>query len=519
MLAAALLSTMVVASAAFVGFDASAREASVEPSAQAADAADPMELDLATLEAARVEPQREAVPRSEGLDGPSAVGADVRATIVLRGELGDAHQLGRELDIRVQPWWRSHGELAAHSAGVGVQWGEFDDGANSAFERIDVRNVDVRNVEQVREVLIADGEPGLGVSAHPDGSFERDVTSLFLGARGVPDGLVLTVQHKNFLPMSRWIESVSNAAPLDAARLEREVRYEITFYERLQPVCLLSGLAVCFDSDCKARVEVWALDGDKPGGLRGEASTSSAAREYEIAVEPGHRYAVVACADGYLPRTVIVHTLDALNLHVEPLVLDHGARFSGRIDLARHTFGGEVWLYLSREKPVLSREPRYGRDALIWTGREFAPSVDGVRSHDGGAFEFAGFALGRYELRVGIDREWWTEMDPVFYVDVPARDVVLPAPLARVELQIEQGDEPLASRAIRLEGLGRSSASRAHLRTDRDGRAEAWLLQGEPYMVFVPMPSGPEWSYGKVVPWNTSALTEHIRMSAWRGRK
>jgi hypothetical protein len=439
----------------------------------------------------------------------------VRAHVVVRGELRGARGRGEELELRLFAYdLRELAEVAALEqdprlpGAVPGSWPRPGGGP----ERVDLAPA----FHQARRLV---DEIGVSALAGREGAFARDVTDLVASARELPDGLLLTVRHENFRPVDLWIPLEERGRALDRERLSEAGEIELRVQVELDAVCLLRGEAWCFDAEGEVQVEVWSLAGGVPSALVGAARAGAAAnggeRRWAVAVPPGGRYAVVALAEGYLPQTVIVPTWDQLDLWLGSIVLDRGVAIRGALDVARHSFGSSVALFLAREGPVI-RRGRHGPHDLVWTGSSFEPEVQATRRTDGGRFEFTGLVPGAYRLRMGIDREWWTEMDPVIDLRAPAEALWIEAPLARVTLAIEQDGAPVAGRRIVLAGVGRSGGS-AELVTDAAGRAEAWLFPGEPYVVHVSRPQGADWSYGKVVPWERRDVVERIVMGPSRG--
>jgi hypothetical protein len=247
---------------------------------------------------------------------------------------------------------------------------------------------------------------------------------------------------------------------------------------------------------------------------RGPRARAAADGTFTLSVRPNASYAVVALADGWLPRTATVYVQDPLGQWIGTLVLDQGVRVQGSISAGRHAFGAAPQLYLSREDPVLRRD-LYGPSGLVWNGSVFLPEMQPVSWRGDGTFDFGGLVPGTYELRFGIDRDWWTVADPVIRVSAPSAALSITPPLARVTLEVTEHGAPARNRAIRLTGMGRN-AGRAEIETDRWGRAEYWLFPGEPYVVDVPRPGGADWSYGKVVPWSGGEVLEQIAMGPSR---
>jgi hypothetical protein len=205
-----------------------------------------------------------------------------------------------------------------------------------------------------------------------------------------------------------------------------------------------------------------------------------------------------------------VFTWDSLDLVLAPIVLNHGERLSGHVDLSRHTLGSGAILTLSRMNPVL-RGDLIGNNGFVWFGNAFHPESQQVQVDGSGQFAFEGLTPGTWELRVGIARAECTEMDPVLYVSVPNEGVVLDAPLTHIALEIEQGRHPVDRRPFRVLNHSGSKA----MVTDRFGRADLWLFRGEPYRVAVSQERGDDWVYGKLAPWYSVEFTERISMTGW----
>lgn len=453
---------------------------------------------------------------------PTAATPALRAPVMLRGALHGSRRRGAELEIRIYPRFDESVEASwieeAHAAfdespfampfaGASVDLSELD-----ALEELNQRR------EQMRlrdfDLLASAGRGPLGVTAHADaeGRFERDLSSLLDDSRGAPLGFDLTIRHPNFAPITAFVALQERGAPVSAVRWTNPQPIVLEFRSVLDPRCLVRGVASCFDGPCSLRVEAWHLLNDRPAAMAAETTVNVSDGTFEISVPIDGRFAISVFAEGYVPQTRTIFTYDELDLWLGVITLNRGFTFAGRVDLSRHTFGGRTWVYLSRENPVLRREV-LGRHGNLWIRGNFEPETSAVQTDEEGRFEITGLAEGAYEMRVGIDRNWWTQMDPVVFVRVPDENAFVKPLLAHIGVELEQGGQPAVRRALRVSGVGRSSSSSADLVSDRFGRADLWLFPGEPYLVHVAQEHGSPWVYGKVVPWTQLEVSEQISMS------
>lgn len=422
-----------------------------------------------------------------------------RSSVVVSGTLLGARSRAPEFEIRIYPRFERASAPTPSSAPFEFEALTSTSSGSAALER---------------SPWISDDLLGFSACARPDGTFERDVSEALGDARELPLGFDVQLLHRNFEPAAVFVPLAEGGRALDGERLARGDRIVLAFSCSVQPICRVVGSATRFDSEGRVQVEVWKLAGETPVALVAEAQVERAEQLFELALPIDGRFAVVAFSEGYLPQTRTLYTFDELEVALAPFVLDRGQRFAGRVDLTRHSLGASTWVYLSREHPVL-RKDRMGRHGFLWSPSGFEAESQAVRTDDQGRFVFAGLAPGNYELRLGIDREWWTEMDPVELVQVPSEGVVIRPRLAHVELRIDQAGELVDRRGVTLTGVGRGSSSgRADLATDHRGRADLWLFPGEPYLVHVAQPCGTPWVYGKVVSWSRLESVESISMCA-----
>jgi hypothetical protein len=439
----------------------------------------------------------------------------VHARVFLRGRLHDSRGLAPDIDLRIRPTFP-------------------DDDASTEVIPNDVRAAPVPKVRALGQLAtgISEGtfsaelervarldqnddfEETLPFVATVDGSVDRDITQLFSNPRLLPRGLWIEVRHKNFEPRKYFVAPEFNRRVIDSAMLAREGEIVLSFDITLIPRCVVRGQAWSrAGAAASIRIEAWILARGRPAGLHASTAVSSADDIFELPLVPDQRYAIVALCDGLSPLTTVVYTSGALDLWLAPFVLDGGVTISGHVDLGAHLFGSESWLYLTPDGDFDPRD-RFGMSGLIWTGSAFQPEVRGTQAAGDGSFALDGLVPGRYRLRVGLDRDWWTEMDPVFVVTAPSSELALRPPLAHVTLQLEQEQLPFVRRELRIRGAGRcSDRVSPTLTTDGLGQSAVWLLPGEPYIVEVPMGRN-DWKYGKVAPWNHSEFVELVSMSS-----
>jgi hypothetical protein len=185
-------------------------------------------------------------------------------------------------------------------------------------------------------------------------------------------------------------------------------------------LCVIRGFATRFDSDGPVELQAWRLTDDVPTAKVAETAVANGAQSYALSVPPDGRYAVLATANDDLPQTRVLFTYGAFDAWLPPIQLDKGWTFSGTVDLAYHTSGRRTWVYLSRLHPVLRREFFTSQDFLS-VREAFEHDDVATETDDQGHFAFEGLAPGAYEMRLGIDREVWTQLDPVTHVEVPPR--------------------------------------------------------------------------------------------------
>lgn len=433
-------------------------------------------------------------PESERFE---LAGAHIRATVVLQGQWLGTRGYEAALDVRV----------TSVAAAMLERWSGVDD-LRWADLQEDFRIESLENAAR-------DSLRGGGLPAHVDGHgrFELDVTALLRGHGGLPTSLLVTLQHENFRSVRAEVPLALHGERLSRAALEREGLIVLPFQWQLAPVCVVRGNTGLVDGHGAVHVEAWRLEGDRPRELLAEDDVDGPDDMFELPCTPCPKVAVVAYCDGFLPQTRVVYVGDELNLWIGRMTLDRGHTYSGQVAVGEHTLGATAWLYLSRENPVFNSE-RFRWRGFVWFDNRFEPEATAVRTARDGSFRFTGLAGGLYELRMGIDPEWWTQMDPVYFVRAPDEGVTLRPWLTRIELQVEQGDLPASQRPIAVRGLGRDGASTARLVTDGIGRAELRLFPGEPYVVSVEQPRGPAWEYGKVTSRERLDAIERITMSA-----
>ncbi|MCY3001294.1 MAG: hypothetical protein NTV21_05770 [Planctomycetota bacterium] len=448
--------------------------------------------------AAPKEPDERMEPESERYE---LAAARIRATVVLQGQWLGTRGYEAALDVRVT-------SLAAATL---ERWTDVDDVSWAELQE-EFRAENLENAAR-------DSLRGGGLPAHVDGNgrFELDVTELLRGRDRLPTSLLVTLQHENFRSVRAEVPLVLNGERLSRAALEREGLIVLPFQWQLAPVCVVRGNTGLVDGHGAVHVEAWRLEGDRPRELLAEDDVDGPDDVFELPCTPSPKIAVVAYCDGYLPQTRVLYVGGELNLWIGRITLDRGCTYSGQVAVGEHTLGASAWLYLSRENPVFNSE-RFLWRGFVWFDNRFEPEAMAVRTSSDGSFRFTGLAGGLYELRMGIDPDWWTQMDPVYFVRAPDEGVTLRPWLTRIELQVEQGDLPASQRPIAVRGLGRDGASTARLVTDRVGRAELRLFPGEPYVVAVEQPRGPAWEYGKVTSRERLDAIERISMAAHASR-
>jgi hypothetical protein len=491
-----------------------------------ADAAQPPAV-VTVVAAAPLPAEQEPIPTSDPVEvgqrepvdvaAPQPIAPAVRARVLLRGRLHDTRGLAPDIDLRIRPTFPPDDEntepipngVRAAPAPKVRALGQLATGITESTFSAELETV-------VRLNQNDDFEGTLPLVASVDGYVERDITPLFSDPQALPQALWIEVRHKNFEPRKYFVAPEFNRRAIDSAMLAREGEIVLSFDITLVPRCVARGQAWSRDGAAASiRIEAWILARGRPAGLHASAAVSSADDIFELALVPDQRYAIVALCDGLSPLTMVVYTSGALDLWLAPFVLDGGVTISGHVDLGAHLFGSESWLYLTPDGDLDPRD-RFGMSGLIWTGSAFQPEVRSAQAASDGSFALDGLVPGRYRLRVGLDRDWWTEMDPVFVVSAPSSELALRPPLAHVTLQLEQEELPFARRDLRVRGAGRcSDRVSPTLTTDGLGQAAVWLLPGEPYIVEVPMGRN-DWKYGKVAPWNHSEFVELVSMSSAR---
>lgn len=465
-------------------------------------------------------PEREAAPtRVAGIAATELPRLHPRARVVLRGTLRNSLDRAGEIDLRVRREWSRDIEALSETA-LPTWSGALDDTQSLPPElRGRVKStVLLGGTRTLRGVDYADGEDSpaqsIRVQAGDDGSVEADITALFEGVIEVPDSIWLEIKHPNFDPAQHAISAAVGGRRITRAMLTHEGEFVLNFDVTLVPRCVVRGSAWASDGEARSiQIEAWELQNGRPAGMKARAVVESSHDIYEFSLTPDRRYAIVAFADELSPATAVVFASGALDLWMSPFVLEAGVAIAGRIDLGQHVFGNDVWLSLAPDYPI-DPHLRFGSSGLVWTGVSAQTEARNAHAGDDGSFAFEGLAPGRYRLRIGIERDWWTEMDPVFVVYAPSTDLVLVPQLTRVTLLVEQGRRAFAHRDLRLRGAGRNGKHVSPmLKTDGFGQAAVWLLPGEPYIVDVPMGKN-DWSYGKVTSWYRSEIVERIDMSA-----
>lgn len=480
-----------------VSHDRSDAPLAAEPAELVATSAPAEHAGLEPLAAPRERDER--IAPDSGSDDDAA--GPIRATVVLQGQWLGARGYESALDVRV----------TSVAAATLERWSDVGDTWFAELEE--------GLVAETLESAERDALRGGGLTAQVDGHgrFELDVTAL-LGERGrLPASLLVTLRHENFRSVRAEVPLVRDGEPLSRAALEREGLVLLPFQWQLQPVCVVRGNVGLVEGHGAVHVEAWRLEGDRPRQLLAEDDVDGPDEIFELPCTPCPKIAVVAYCDGFLPQTRVVYVGDELNLWLGRITLDRGFTYSGQVAVGEHTLGASAWLYLSRENPVLNPE-RFHWRGFVWFDNRFEPEAMAVRTTRDGSFRFTGLAGGLYELRMGIDPKWWTQMDPVYFVRAPAEGVTLRPWLTRIELQVEQGDLPVSARPIAVRGLGRDGASTARLVTDGIGRAQLRLFPGEPYVVSVEQPRGPAWEYGKVTSRERLDAIERISMAAHPAR-
>lgn len=488
------LAALGVAVWTVVSHDEGAAQLAAEPAERVAS---PMPVALEPLAAPREDGVRVA-PDSELVE---LAEANVRATVVLQGQWLGARGYESALEVRV----------TSVAAATLERWADVDDRWwGELQEELRISNLESAGLDSLHG-------GGMPVQVDGHGRFELEVTALLRERGRLPASLLVTLRHENFRSVRAEVPLVVNGEPLSRAALEREELIVLPFQWQLQPVCVVRGNTGLVDGHGAVHVEAWRLDGDRPRELLAEDDVNGPDDVFELPCTPCPKVAVVAYCDGFLPQTRVVYVGDQLNLWLGRITLDRGFTYSGQVAVGEHTLGASAWLYLSRENPVFNAE-RFRWRGFVWFDNRFEPEATAVRTASDGSFRFTGLAGGLYELRMGIDPNWWTQMDPVYFVRAPAEDVTLRPWLTRIELQVEQGDLPASERPIAVRGLGRGGANSARLVTDGIGRAQLRLFPGEPYVVSVEQPRGPAWEYGKVTSRERLDAIERISMAAHPAR-
>jgi hypothetical protein len=472
---------------------------------------------------AAVDPSPLVGERTEVASAPSSAVVQrralppIRAHVHLRGVLREAHDLGADLDLQLRPLAApepANDEDATGQRRPALGQMALDIGSGSFAHELPAEWQLPEDDARDGALGSADEPPGLALHASSDGTLDDDVTELFADPEQVPQLLVLEVRHPNFEPRCYVIAARAGLQRIDAVRLASEPELEIRVDVTLVPRCVVRGQAWARKGGAGAiRIEAWNVQQGHLTGLSAHDSVVGPDDTFELALAPDRRYAIVALADGFVPTTTVVYTIGALDLWIGSLVLDDGEAIDGHVALDEHLFGGKASLFLAPD--VYERRDVFGPAGLCWNGAAFIPESVTATTDARGNFELAGLVPGRYRLRLGIDRSHWTEMDPVFDVHAPSSALELRAPLVRVTWEFEYQQRALERHAFRVRGVVHDESEA--LETDALGRASAWLLEGEPYVLEVPMTSPStartsDWTYGKVVPWHRSETFELIAM-------
>ena len=354
----------------------------------------------------------------------------------------------------------------------------------------------------------------LAISARADGTVDADITPLFANHQAIPQQISLRVAHPNFATqdISFPCRTLDGQA-FDHAALQRSGELVVPFELTLTPLYTVRGqAALCDGSAEQVHVSAWPLVDGRPRVSSGWTAFAAGSGTFALKLDPDRDYAIVACAEDTAPQTQFVRTEGDLEITLPAFQLERGVSISGRVDLARHSFGGAAWLCAADTASGQMLE--VAGTELVWNGVAFERRTCSAQAGPDGSFTLAGLSRGRYSLRLGTTRTW-APADTTFQAYAPSSDIVLAPPLVHVTLKLELDHGPLAEHELRVHGVGECAARATPvLKSDALGRAELWLLPGEQYMVEVPMSERDTRSYGKIVPWNRGEVVELVSMSS-----
>jgi hypothetical protein len=303
----------------------------------------------------------------------------------------------------------------------------------------------------------------------PDGTYRAEVSHCFTP----DDEAVLAEVHVQLSSGSRLPLERIVAVPFTRSELERGGELVIPVDFELPGLCK-PEISVLLSAGESAVVTVVALTvrGDAPGQeLAVWSGAVEGSARVDMAVPCGEPFFLVACVDGWRPRTLLLPARASLAV----LELERGGVIDGRLvsGSATHIASFTAWpagRTLGRE-----RRSEVGPFTLLWTQGQFEWPMPHARSDDEGAFRFSGLIPGHpYELHWRDDMSG-LESESVATVRAGERSVRLDMRLRSVGISLRV--RPGATRDVDVEMLATSGARGTHaLSIPPDA---TWWIQGE----------------------------------------
>jgi hypothetical protein len=363
-----------------------------------------------------------------------------------------------------------------------------------------------------KHALIASKRPAVDVAVDSSGRFESDVTDLIGQCPAREPELLIVAKHRSsklatLTVQPRMPPTAGVGTAVDGDPIVTEVQLELVLgtlltgrvsVEGSEPhgaISLVTGKLESFSKPLysgsrsfESETSKWAFEEDLPPWTflaSQQPQILGADGAFEVQVEPGGRYAVVASAAGYRPATAVVDVL-VEGLYRVDLTMHPGADLSGTLRLGPEL--AEPGTHLTaRLLTEATDTPTLHSDAgdLTWIGAAYESSRALAVTDAGGGFIFRGLAPGRYEVSAigeGMVRRHVRTVRVGIY-SAPGSNLQLGPCLARVELDLGRSES--GPTAFKLELLGQGGMPLGPFETDATGLATLHLRPRSSYEVLV----------------------------------
>lgn len=289
----------------------------------------------------------------------------------------------------------------------------------------------------------------------PDGTYRAEVSHCFQPEEeSVLAELHVQLSSGSRLPLERIV-----AVPFTRSELERGGELLIPVDFELPGLCK-PEISVVLPAGESAVVTVVALTvrGEQPGEeLAVWSGAVEGSARVDMAVPCGEPFFLVACVDGWRPRTMLLPARASLAV----LEIERGGVIDGRLVLGSVPYTASFTAWPVGRTFGRDRQHEVGPFTLLWIQGQFEWPMPHSRSDDEGAFRFSGLLPGQpYELRWRDDLSG-LESDSVATARAGEQGLLLDMRLRSVGISVRA--RPGATRDFEIEVLAPSGVQRALL--------------------------------------------------------